>query len=130
MVACGSIGAIAHGGDSAVVAQSNPAGSSASPRVPVPFERKAPASTSSHAPDTPTPPGRTASGSTVGEDVKNANPGVGLHSRAAKAAVEADGYKRVTILGPGPNGTWRAKGYRGDMEVGLNVAADGSVTID
>jgi hypothetical protein len=69
------------------------------------------------------------SGSTVSEDVKDANSGSGIDSGAAKAAVEADGYKRVTILGPGPNGTWRAMGYRGETEVGLNVAPDGSVAI-
>jgi hypothetical protein len=53
-----------------------------------------------------------------------------LESKAAKALVEADGYKRVTILGRGPNGTWRAKGYRGTTEVGLSVDAAGSVTMD
>jgi hypothetical protein len=49
---------------------------------------------------------------------------------AAKTAAEADGYKRVTILGPGPNGAWRARGYRGETEVRLSIAADGSVTTE
>jgi hypothetical protein len=54
----------------------------------------------------------------------------GLDTNAAKAAVEADGYKRVTILGPGPNGAWRARGYRDDSEIALIVTADGSVTTE
>jgi hypothetical protein len=51
-------------------------------------------------------------------------------SNAAKAAVEADGYKRVTVLGKGPNGAWRAKGYRGTTEVELIVDGIGKVTMD
>ena len=53
-----------------------------------------------------------------------------LAGGAAKAAVEADGYKRVVVLGPGPNGTWRVKGYRGNTEVLLTVDEAGSVTLD
>ena len=44
--------------------------------------------------------------------------------------MEADGYKHVTILGAGPNGAWRAKGYRGDSEIALIVTADGNVTTE
>jgi hypothetical protein len=54
----------------------------------------------------------------------------GLDSRAAKAAVEADGYKRVTIVGREPDGTWRAKAYRGTTEIGVRIDAVGNVSID
>jgi len=53
-----------------------------------------------------------------------------LADGAAKAAVEADGYKRVTVLGPGPNGTWRVKAYRGDTEVVVTVDGTGTVTLE
>jgi hypothetical protein len=53
-----------------------------------------------------------------------------LHSKAAKMAVEADGYKRVTVLGKGPKGAWRAKGYRGTTEVLLTVDGAGRVSMD
>ena len=51
-------------------------------------------------------------------------------SKAAKTAVEADGYKRVTVLGKGPNGSWRAKGFRGTTEVLLTVDDTGRVSMD
>ena len=50
--------------------------------------------------------------------------------KAAKAAVEADGYKRVTVLGKASNGAWRAKGYRGSTEVLLTVDGTGRVSVD
>ena len=53
-----------------------------------------------------------------------------LAEGAAKAAVEADGYKRVTVLGPRPNGTWRVKAYRGDTEVVVTVDGTGTVTLE
>lgn len=91
-------------------------------RAPVPFERKIPIAA------------RPSSQSRSGIEPKDGSEPADPDSRteidfsAAKAAVEADGYKRVTILGRGPTGTWRAKGYRGDVEVGLIVDADGDVT--
>lgn len=54
----------------------------------------------------------------------------GLDMKAAKAAVEADGYKRVTVLGKAGNGAWRAKGFRGATEVLLTVDSSGSVSMD
>lgn len=54
----------------------------------------------------------------------------GLDMKAAKAAVEADGYKRVTVLGKAGNGTWRAKGFRGATEVPLTVDGSGRVSMD
>jgi hypothetical protein len=53
-----------------------------------------------------------------------------LDERAAKAAIEADGYKRVSLLGKSGNGTWRAKAYRGSTVVQLTVDSTGSVSAD
>jgi hypothetical protein len=53
-----------------------------------------------------------------------------LNKKAAKAAVEADGYKRVTVLGKAGNGAWRAKGFRGTTEVLLTVDGSGRVSMD
>jgi hypothetical protein len=49
---------------------------------------------------------------------------------AAKAAVEADGYKGVKILRKGVNGVWHASGLRGSTTVMLTVDASGSVSAD
>jgi hypothetical protein len=49
---------------------------------------------------------------------------------AAKAAIEADGYKRVSVLGRIGEGTWRAKAYRGQTVVGLTVDGTGRVSLD
>jgi hypothetical protein len=46
---------------------------------------------------------------------------------AARAAIEADGYKSVRILSKG-DGVWRAKALRGKTEVLLIVDSQGSVT--
>jgi hypothetical protein len=53
-----------------------------------------------------------------------------LDRQAAKAAIEADGYKRVTILGKKANGAWRAKGYRGATEVTLTADGTGAVSME
>ena len=53
-----------------------------------------------------------------------------LDKKAAKAAVEADGYKRATLTGKASNGSWRAKAYRGTTEVWLTVDGTGSVSLD
>jgi hypothetical protein len=50
--------------------------------------------------------------------------------KAAKAAVEADGYKRVSVLGRSGNGTWRATAYRGTTSVKLTVDGTGRVSLD
>ena len=50
--------------------------------------------------------------------------------KAAKAAVEADGYKRATLIGKASNGGWRAKAYRGVTEVWLTVDATGKFSLD
>lgn len=46
---------------------------------------------------------------------------------AARAAIEADGYKSVRIVSRG-DGVWRAKALRGKTEVLLIVDSNGSVT--
>jgi hypothetical protein len=53
-----------------------------------------------------------------------------LDRRAAKAAIEADGYKGVSVLGKGPNGAWRAKAYRGTTEVRITVDDTGQVSAE
>jgi hypothetical protein len=47
---------------------------------------------------------------------------------AARAAIEADGYKGVQELRRGDNGVWHAKALRGRTEVRLIVDARGAVT--
>ena len=47
-----------------------------------------------------------------------------------RAAIEADGYKGVTVLGKGTDGTWRAKAYRGKTEVQLTVDGTGRVSTE
>jgi hypothetical protein len=49
---------------------------------------------------------------------------------AAKAAIEADGYKGVRILQRAADGGWRARALRGTIEVGLSVDLRGSVSAD
>ena len=53
-----------------------------------------------------------------------------LDKKAARAAVEADGYKRATLVGKSSNGSWRAKAYRGTTEVWLTVDGTGRVSLD
>lgn len=47
---------------------------------------------------------------------------------AARAAIEADGYKGVQMLRKGEGGAWHAKALRGKTEVLLVVDSRGSVT--
>jgi hypothetical protein len=54
----------------------------------------------------------------------------GLDRRAALAAIEADGYERVSVLGKGTDGTWRAKAYKGTSEVQLTVDGRGRVSAE
>ena len=49
---------------------------------------------------------------------------------AAKAAIEADGYKGVKLLRQGGNGMWFAKAMRGTTEVALTVDASGRVSLE
>ena len=53
-----------------------------------------------------------------------------LDKKAAKLAVEMDGYKRVIIVGRTSSGAWRAKAHRGATEVLLVVDGTGRVSTD
>lgn len=48
----------------------------------------------------------------------------------ARSAIEADGYKAVKSIVPGPHGTWRARALRGRTEVVLTVDREGRVSAD
>lgn len=87
----------AHGADPA---SGGTPGSVEAHRAPVPILGKA--TESPPAPESPQPPSDAAEHPAPAE----------LTSSAAKAAVEADGYKRVGVLGQKPNGIWRMKAYR------------------
>jgi len=50
--------------------------------------------------------------------------------KAARAAIEADGYKGVTVLRRGANGIWHASALRGKTTVMLTVDGSGSVSAD
>ena len=50
--------------------------------------------------------------------------------KAARAAIEADGYKGVTVLRTGANGVWHASALRGKTTVMLTVGPTGSVSAD
>jgi hypothetical protein len=47
---------------------------------------------------------------------------------AAKAAIEADGYKGVRALARGSDGVWKASALRGQTEVQLSVGLTGRVS--
>ena len=51
-----------------------------------------------------------------------------MDGAAAKAAVEADGYRGVKVLGRGGDGLWHAEGLRGSTMVLLTVNSQGTVT--
>ncbi len=49
-------------------------------------------------------------------------------NRFAKGAIEADGYRGVRDIAPGPDGTWRARALRGRTEVTITVDREGRVS--
>jgi hypothetical protein len=51
----------------------------------------------------------------------------GVSDASARAAIEADGYKRVRVISKADDGTWHAKALRGSTEVALRVDAQGNV---
>jgi hypothetical protein len=91
-------------------------------RAPVPLVRvaKVPVAT---APSAQEPPSSTDASAEVSAREE-------LDRRAAKAAVEADGYRRVSVVGKTGTGAWRAKAYRGTTEVRLTVDGTGRVSQD
>ena len=54
----------------------------------------------------------------------------GSGESAAKAAIEADGYKGVKVLRQGANGIWYAKAMRGTTEVPVTVDPAGRVALE
>ncbi|MGZ5905492.1 MAG: hypothetical protein ACXWLB_16370 [Reyranella sp.] len=54
----------------------------------------------------------------------------GSGDSAAKAAIEADGYKGAKVVRRGDNGIWYAKAMRGTTEVSLTVDAGGHVSLE
>jgi hypothetical protein len=65
----------------------------------------------------------------VGPEVP-AKIGGGSGESAAKAAIEADGYKGAKVVRRGDNGIWYAKAMRGASEVSLTVDAGGRVSLE
>ena len=51
-----------------------------------------------------------------------------MSATAAKAAIEADGYKGVRALARGADGVWKASALRGQTEVLLSVSPTGGVS--
>lgn len=47
--------------------------------------------------------------------------------QAARAAIEADGYKAVQILSQGSNGVWKASALRGKTRIVVSVDQSGNV---
>ena len=93
-------------------------------RAPVPLVRAVrPLAVAPNAVDAPTP-----SAEQNAQDEQKVQDD--LDKKAAKAAVEADGYKRATLVGKASNGSWRAKAYRGTTEVWLTVDGTGRVSLD
>lgn len=54
----------------------------------------------------------------------------GASEAAARAAIEADGYKKVRVTSKGADGSWQARAFRGATEVTVRVDAQGNVTGD
>ena len=65
----------------------------------------------------------------AGADVVTAEPTTRQFSETdARAAIEADGYRKPRIVNKGADGTWQARALRGTMEVSLRVDSQGNVT--
>jgi hypothetical protein len=125
----------AHSADIGPAANSNATGGSGTldtGRAPVPIVRKvsAPPQISVPAAEPSLPPPNATVEPTAVAGSSELPARAELGGTAAKAAVEADGYKRVTLLGRGPKGTWRVKAYRGDTEVVVTVDSAGTVTTE
>lgn len=93
-------------------------------RAPVPLVRtpRTPAAVRPSTTEQPSPAQAAASAEASAQEE--------LDRKAARAAVEADGYKRVSVLGKTSSGAWRARAYRGSTEVRLTVDGTGQVSQD
>ena len=92
-------------------------------RSPVPLVRKA------LPPSIPTTSGGVSAVSAESQQPE-LRPQDALDRGAARAAAEADGYKRVSIQNKGSNGIWSGRGYRGTTEVALTIDATGRVSME
>jgi hypothetical protein len=101
---------------SALPARSAPSLDAIRPPVPVLFSHRRPFVPANEAASTLSP-----------SAAETAPPG-NLSETAAKAAIEADGYKGVRALARGPDGVWKASALRGQIEVLLSVGPTGSVS--
>ena len=72
--------------------------------------------------DPPPPPATTTEGSVTTQTDKKATSDL-----AAKAMIEADGYKNVRSLVRAPDGAWRGLAMRGAVEIAISVDANGGV---
>jgi hypothetical protein len=86
------------------------------PPVPVVFSQRRPFVPANEPASTPSP-----------SAAATAPPG-NTTEAAAKAAIEADGYKGVRALARGSDGVWKASALRGQTEVQLSVGATGRVS--
>jgi hypothetical protein len=101
---------------SALPARSAPSLDASRPPVPVLFSHRRPFVPASEAASTPS---LSAADTT--------RPGT-VSEAAAKAAIEADGYKGVRALARGSDGVWKASALRGETEVQLSVGLTGRVS--
>ena len=65
-----------------------------------------------------------------GDKPEEASAGDAPGENAARAAIEADGYKGVKVLRKGANGVWHASALRGKTTVMLTVDSSGSVSAE
>jgi len=61
---------------------------------------------------------------------EQASPMADTGEAAARAAIEADGYKGARGLTRGSDGSWSGRALRGRTEVAIRVSPDGSVSAD
>jgi hypothetical protein len=73
----------------------------------------------------PKPPPAATEGAVAAQTEKRAT-----SDAAAKAMIEADGYKNVSSLVQGPDGSWHGLAMRGAVEVAISLDADGRVLAD
>ena len=93
------------------------------PPVPLKVNHRAPLGPEALKPDATTESpggGQTTEAAPPSEQVSDAE-------KAAKAAIEADGYRGVQILSQGGNGVWKASALRGRTRIVVNVDAAGNV---
>jgi hypothetical protein len=101
---------------SALPARSAASWDAARPPVPVLFSHRRPFTPANEA------------ASPLSPSAADNAPPASLSEEAAKAAIEADGYKGVRALARGSDGVWKASALRGQTEVLLSIGPTGSVS--